>query len=1003
MKKIYKISIGVILALLLVVALSINTIIKNILIDTARERTGLDVSIGSLWMNPFSGKIKSRDIIIREKEKELFTLKSFLLESSPLDIMRGNLYIDEITLIEPVIDISPKDVKEEEAVVEDSSQTEEGPAPQQTTATTPSEVPLEKVSQKEDDQTSFIKEVIVKNINVENLTLKGRETVLKSLNTLSLKVPDFTFRDDKLTLKASLDVTGTGTLDVALSADTETGALDMTLGSPALVLNNSLETPLGTLILKGNFSGDTDLQGNYKDKIFTLKGEGDFKDFIVSDTENNSIISMDNLKASITKVSYPDMLIEANGSYSLTGGEHLIPFLLKGKEDISGTLSEAFLTGSFTVASPLITTTPALKINGLKMDLQGGTSLTSDSLQGEYYLTYDLDSREYIISGDTSSVGTGYTSSDATFDGDLDLILDHIKPEDIRISQLDIKNGRASFKGDSITDLSLNLKDFTPTTLDSPLKVAATYAGAPFTADLHLKSANITDPSALSLKGNISLKGLDLDSVKKYTEGLPYDLGGVLSYAGSVDYAEDKIATRGNFSSTDFSVKDEKVLDIVADSLSGRINFSRLGDNTTLKDTTLDFTGVSGVPAEGIDISLPKGSLALTSYDPEDIVLSLLSLTSPDIKVVATEDTQVALIPSVKVSSLPLIEKVAYAQEIQAAPAPKEPLPNISVKDLKISRGRISQTKGGDTLVIDSINLQAKDFTTKKGSPFTLDASASLEGIDSLYVKGTSTLREDWGFDPKTIAFKGDLGIRKLYLPDFNDKFAKSLPNKIKRGMVNSSGNLSLDSGKVSSRSKLVISDLELGQATGIASRVPLDRVVDALKDDNGDINVTVPVDGDLNDPDFGVEKVVLEILMANFTEILKSPEKAVSSIISIGSSDKDNVVYFDYLETTPKADDLPKLDEFIDLLKNDAASKIKVTIFTNDKVEKGLIKTQDIAGILFGGKKSSSSDDLDEIMEARKKYIYDYLTKYIDATRIEIIISDRDKSLPQAKLEVVK
>ena len=117
MKKIYKIILGGFLIVLVVLAFSINSIIKKVLISTLEDKTGKTMTIETLWINPFTGNISAKDINISEEDKTLFSLKSFNLISSPLSLAKGNLYIDEITLIEPTIDIT-KNTAEKEIVKE---------------------------------------------------------------------------------------------------------------------------------------------------------------------------------------------------------------------------------------------------------------------------------------------------------------------------------------------------------------------------------------------------------------------------------------------------------------------------------------------------------------------------------------------------------------------------------------------------------------------------------------------------------------------------------------------------------------------------------------------------------------------------------------------------------------------------------------------------------------------------------------------------------------------
>lgn len=227
MKKVYKISLGVLALLVVVGAFSINSIVKSILITTVKEKTGKDVSIRTLWLNPLTGNISSRGIAVSEEGEDLFTLKSLKVDSDPLKLAKGTLYIGEITLIEPTIDIS----KSKEKPAEELTPSAEDEPIAETAAESVAEKPQEaSVPEKE----GFIKEVIVKNITIQNLVLEGEDSQFKSLNTLTLEVPDFTYKEDTLNLSAALDIVNSGTLNLALTANTASGEFQGNLSSDKL-------------------------------------------------------------------------------------------------------------------------------------------------------------------------------------------------------------------------------------------------------------------------------------------------------------------------------------------------------------------------------------------------------------------------------------------------------------------------------------------------------------------------------------------------------------------------------------------------------------------------------------------------------------------------------------------------------------------------------------------------------------------------------------------------
>ena len=999
MKKIYKISIGVVIALILIVGLTISSALKGVITTAVRKKTGLELTMGTLWINPFSGVISSKDISVSQDERELLLLKSFKLDTDPLKLMGGKLYISELTLIEPTVDItkekttsdtvSSEEVSPVEPVVSEG-QISPSPAEDKTT-----------VEKKE----SFIKEIVVKNITIEALTLKGEESAIKSLNTLTLEVPDFIYKDDILDVTATLDVVGSGVLDLTLKADTSSGEAEAALILPSLTLNNSFTTQGETLAFQGLFDGLVNIRGNYMDRSFTINGNLNSEAFTLTDSEKELALKGNSLNINIENLTYPDITMTAAGSYDLIGHNPLMQLGLKDVEGTSGSIEEFNIKGGYRVDYPLISTAPEVSLKNLNISLEGN-SLIIPSLEGRYGTDYNIDSKSYDVSGTTDITKIDYKSSDGktAFSGNLAVDLgEFTAPDIIVVRDLTVTDGQVVFEGQKVDKLNLNIKDFSAAVIDSPLKVSGNYQGSPFKGDLKVRVTDMKKFSDLTVKGDLSITSLKMKSIEEFLKDVPYDLSGVISYDSYIDYSPAKISASGSVKGQNFKVADRGGMDLALNSFTTKFNLSLAGDKMNLRDTKLDFNGITGKVSDEIGVKLPKGSISIKNYTPQRIDFSLISLTTPDITVREPKKSSNAT-PSKATSGS---DSKSSSDEKVTTSAPKkvadEPLPIINIASLGISGGRVTQITPDKTTILSNIKLNSKNFSTQKGKPFTVDTSLAMDGIKSVYLKGQVTLKKDWDFDPKELSFDGSLGVTSLNLPEFNREMADSLPNEIKSGTLNSTGTLKLNGGKVDYRSKVKISDLTLGAPTGVASRVPLDKVVKALKDNNGDINITVPVKGDLNDPEFTPINIVIEVLITNFTGLLKTPEKAISSILTIGGSDKENVVYFDYLESEPKYSDIEKLTRVLDLLKANSSSKVKVTIFTNDKVEEGIMKSKDIANILFGKKKKeSTSDKLDDLMDKRKSYITDFFSE-IDSERVEVIISDRDKNLPQAKLELIQ
>ncbi len=945
MKKVYKISLGILGLLIVIGAFSINSIVKNILITTVKERTGKDISIKSLWLNPLTGNISSKGIVVSEEERTLLTLKSIKVDSDPLKLAKGTLYIGEITLIEPTIDIS-----------------------------------------------------------------KGEDAQYKSLNTLTLEVPDFTYRDDTLNLTAALEIIDSGTLDLLLTANTATGEFKGNLSSEKLLLETSLTQEGETYNIKGLFTGGLNLSGDYLEKVFKGDGTLTLTQGEVSSKDNIQILSAERVDIKLEELTYPEIRAVSTGSFKVNLTSELLPLMLKENQDIAATMGGGEVDGTYSLKYPDITITPKVILE--EMALQPTEKITYGVTlkvaEGNYTISSNLEKKISSIEGIThlNSLDLADREKNTLFfrGGEVDLKGAFAEEENnLLIKRLILSDGSITAKGNRLTNVSLDMSNITDKSLDSDLIFSA--SGEDFSkasGKMKIALPDLKKPEDLKVSGDLDIDELRLEGVKKFVEDLPYDLQGTVSSNSYITYSKERIISAGTLKGRSVKVKDKEGLDLSIGSLDSTMDLTLDGEEATLNNTTFSFNKISGRVDRDTQVDLPAGKISIKRYTPSDINLNLINLNSPAVTLYTPAEDKKADAEKTEAKGVAPAPPKETAEKT-GTPAKKAPLPRIYVKNTDIKNATLTQVQGSKKTVFRNIKLLSQNFTSEKNKEFTVDTSLSLDGIQSLYLKGRVSLTRDWEFDPKTINFNGDLGVTNLALASFNEHLAKDIPNRIEEGKLNSRGNLILKKGKISSESRLKISDLKLGASTGVASKVPLPKIVDALRDKKGDINIVVPIEGDLNDPKFGVGSVVMGVLIANFTEVIKTPEKAISNILTLGSSEKDNVVYFDYMDAEPKYSDLDKLRKVIEILKGNPAAKAKVTIFTNDKVEKGLMKTKDITGILFGGKKESSSDKLDDLMDDRKKYIENFLGAEVESSRVEVIISDRDKNLPQAKLEIIQ
>lgn len=233
------------------------------------------------------------------------------------------------------------------------------------------------------------------------------------------------------------------------------------------------------------------------------------------------------------------------------------------------------------------------------------------------------------------------------------------------------------------------------------------------------------------------------------------------------------------------------------------------------------------------------------------------------------------------------------------APEPDvgEDLGGADARAMEITIGRVILADAAANFADFSLPLP---FETKivelNGSLSTISSSSSepsevsLEGrVDeygSVTVSGTVT--------PLVPALNTDLEVefRNVEVPKFS---AYTIPFA---GREIASGRLDLDlgykvaDGALMGRNKIVLRELELGEKVPHpgAMSLPLGLAIALLKDPAGKIDIDLPVQGNVNDPDFRYGSVVLKALANLIVKIVASPFTLLGKLIGVEPSELEYV-----------------------------------------------------------------------------------------------------------------
>ncbi|MGI9343630.1 MAG: DUF748 domain-containing protein, partial [Gammaproteobacteria bacterium] len=152
-----------------------------------------------------------------------------------------------------------------------------------------------------------------------------------------------------------------------------------------------------------------------------------------------------------------------------------------------------------------------------------------------------------------------------------------------------------------------------------------------------------------------------------------------------------------------------------------------------------------------------------------------------------------------------------------------------------------------------------------------------------------------------TAATNIDLLFRNVEFPGLSPYTVKFAGRRIEEGRLEVALNYSIDGGELDAQNSIVIQRIRLGEKMDYpgAMNLPLGLAIALLQDPSGQINVDLPVRGNVNDPEFSIGGVVLRAFANLITKAATSPFRLLGGLVG---ADAEN---FDRIEFEPGQADL--------------------------------------------------------------------------------------------------
>ncbi len=385
--------------------------------------------------------------------------------------------------------------------------------------------------------------------------------------------------------------------------------------------------------------------------------------------------------------------------------------------------------------------------------------------------------------------------------------------------------------------------------------------------------------------------------------------------------------------------------------LGGTVRYNNAGEKTP----ALLYRGmfrVDGFDAEDRTHNedlLKWESLVLSGMEidlsPDRLHVADIALTKPYAKIVIFPDRTVNL-------------TAVFAQEDNAERAETVSSPSSAVEEVDDGKKAFATTI--DTVRISDGSLNFADFSlTPNFAVGIQDLNGEIKGLSSdpsaradVSLTGAvdryAPVRITGKINPLSPARFIDvaLSFKNMELTTLTPYSGKFAGYAIRKGKMSLDLDYTLQGSKLIGENKLFLNQLTLGERveSPSATKLPVTLAVGLLKDRQGNINIDLPVKGDIDDPEFSYGQLVFKAFMNLITKVVTSPFALLGSLFG-GGEDLSHIDFaYGSAEVTPEQ--MKKLDMLARSLNERPALRLEIrgtADRTSDRAalaEKELIRT---------------------------------------------------------------
>ncbi|QSA98901.1 DUF748 domain-containing protein [Methylococcus sp. EFPC2] len=272
--------------------------------------------------------------------------------------------------------------------------------------------------------------------------------------------------------------------------------------------------------------------------------------------------------------------------------------------------------------------------------------------------------------------------------------------------------------------------------------------------------------------------------------------------------------------------------------------------------------------ADGVDFSL----------SPDRLSIREVRIVEPGARIAIAKDKTTNLQTVLKTGAAKPAPKSPVKTAKKTAPAAEKPFP-VTVERVRIDDGIVDFS---DLSLVIPFATQIHDFDGT-----VTDISSLPEGLTHLALWGRvgefGEARVEGSLRPAAIKSLADIKVifRNVEMASLSPYSATFAGRKIQAGKLNLDLLYKIENSRLKSENKIVLDHFTLGERVENpnAADLPLDLAVALLTDSEGKIDATVPIEGDVDSPEFGYGKLLWNAFTTLLEKAVTAPFRALGSV----------------------------------------------------------------------------------------------------------------------------